>query len=368
MSTERFSDKLRVRAMNAAIAGALAVPSVLLVEGIVEESQCAQPNPSDIHAVETLLAEPPDESLYGLYPERPKDAEAITDLYDVTFLKPGKPQNASAEQQQAHIFAETQAYTEQYGIELVIDHSNPEEVPTPEQLASEEASFTLSWIQRDLAGTPKEYFEAAGLKRIALYAEKPSTKPKEKDHLTTGFVVPEKNDGTAHIDIAHNNKAFMHEVAHLLDQATCGDKEMWHDPAYTTYNGEDIYGPAKPQRSKLETEEAHHKTWHKRLIDTRMKNHEIMSLEEATCILDTAMADRQAKIIVASEYSLRGVVEDKAELGKELSNPNTYGEIFDPDKPLSKKAILLMSRLYNKARDVVKYFMATSIRPPKCER
>ena len=62
----------------------------------------------------------------------------------------------------------------------------------------------------------------------------------------------------------------------------------------------------------------------------------------------------------------RSPIERKAVVGGMLAIPDKYPTLFDPGKPLSEKAYLLLSRLYRSSPKVVQYLTAIANRPPKC--
>lgn len=77
-------------------------------------------------------------------------------------------------------------------------------------------------------------------------------------------------------------------------------------------------------------------------------------------------------IKVFTRYGYKNVVEDKAELGKNLFGRYNYAVILDKRLPaIRQKALVLLARMYNRFPNVVRYYAAVSDRPssadPFCE-
>lgn len=151
-----------------------------------------------------------------------------------------------------------------------------------------------------------------------------------------------------------------HELYHLVDDSTCGPSAL-SDTAYSRLNrGRQLYTGIL-QDLPVPTLRKHYPA-----IETAVKEKLLKAKQEndraGYCAALAAHNRYAAKIVAFSPY-MPYVVEDKAEVGSQISDPEAYKTMADPNfVTLNRKFSLLLSRVYDKNPGVARYFAATSPR------
>ena len=128
-----------------------------------------------------------------------------------------------------------------------------------------------------------------------------------------------------------------------------------NDPEYAALNGSmNIYDPAN--YPKVITYEGKIKEDVSRLIN------EQGSADRAQVCADQKTLNQDMQKVVAQSET-PSIVEEKAEMGKNIAFPERYGDVLDKNMPVYRqKFLLLMTRLYKRAPNIVRFLAATGSR------
>lgn len=325
---------------------------------------CPTPTESDISVVEDLFKAPQinyqdtkdfNDTYYRVLPKqfgltlhRP-DALFNLNTYDpkVTF---------------SNVLQETQQFLSQYSITISV--MTPKEaknhtalassIPTKKELEDPDTKVAVASIASEISIIPEEYVRQVGLKHILLVTK--------GDGFAAYAETSDPHDTVVvSVDKAGGLGLMGHEFMHLVDTTQCGSADAAeNDRAFESVNGN------VPYDSELEA------IIGKRALLPRPLSYEDVSFEQPTMDLgdgaslsceDASTIERAMKVY--SQYSYTSVVEDKAEIGKNLFSRWGYQTIMSEYMPaLRQKALILLARMYKQNPNVVRYYAAITERPP----
>ncbi len=146
-----------------------------------------------------------------------------------------------------------------------------------------------------------------------------------------------------------SDNLFRHEGAHLEDNTLCGGGEKFaNDPQFANANPVDIYHiKAKTGYISEATFQQEQKT-----VEQNPGNNPPNFLDEEA-----------ARVVVLNDDAFNNVIEDKAAIGADLSDPNYFPLLLDKKKPvLRQKALIYLARLFHQNPNVVRYYAETTPR------
>ncbi len=334
-------------------------PSTVEIQSTVHE--CPTTTAEERAEVERLFEAPPTDSLgqgsdsNQVFQQRRSD---IGRKYGVTIpdstLQDELEKLDTKSKPFSYFFKATHDFLAEYGVDLSVARPGElglqdNQIPTEADLETPAARYETRQISQGFSELPIEYFAAAGLKQIVLAKNSDDYAHAHLGNLH-GIVV-------LNISLQHPDTGIgPHEVTHEMDEVNCGSPEaMMNDPEYAALNGGmDIYDPAN--YSKVITYEG--KIWEdvNKLID------EQHSTDRAQACADQRTLNQDMQKVVAQSET-PDIVEEKAEMGKNIAFPQSYGYTLDKNMPVYRqKFLLLMTRLYKRAPNVVRFLAAASSR------
>ncbi|HSX24327.1 MAG TPA: hypothetical protein VLE74_04455 [Candidatus Saccharimonadales bacterium] len=351
---------------------------------------CIEPTAEDILATETLLHAPEDPlaSIPVTVSQRAGDYEIQEARYN-KFIKDSATSNGLTLFDGANIaqdilrglggmkpapesfdayLSSTQTFVNQLGVDISLGKADVTyayggRVPTSDELVSKSAAYLLADIVSAFSNLPKEYIELAGLKHIVIVAGTDTND-------VAGYAETQGRHDTIVLDILKapdqsiSVHGVNHELYHLLDAASCNDRDMSVDMGYAALNGgRNMYS------GKLLDNDGTYLTYtggfqQELNIDVRLIDNALSNSDDATrCqIVKDEEAD-QAQVAAYSNYH-PNPAEDKAELGAVIPDTNDYVEFDDPKfSVLYPKFRYLLARLYHQNPGLVRFFTKTSRRP-----
>lgn len=321
---------------------------------------CYEPTAEEQAVVSQLFSKEP---LY-LHDSRYKDMQshgvesAISKRFGMTLI----PQSGGQKVEQDYtehapyktIFHDAKIYLGEFGVQLRL--ARPQDftggyigkVPTKQELNRTNASYDIAEVIDGFHELPLEYVAATGLKTILLIAHASGEAAYAKiggpaNTVAVNITATQAEPGPQLLD---------HEMYHLLDRRECTSASAQYiDPGYTALNNGDIYGPTNHTDAlALDSPKI------SRLRDQHPKGRS-----------DKQIYHKMLKNVVSySSYGLTNVVEDKAEMGRNIAIPSDYSTVLSDRTPVIKRKFeYLMARLYHYQPAVVRYFAAISTRPIK---
>jgi hypothetical protein len=333
------------------------------------QTDCPAPSASDTAAVTRLFAQPQDEVFDWQTHGGPGYPEGITRMrgekaqslglhtYDDRQLlqNPISLRLPSYQMSTAEALASTRSYMNLLGVSVEIG-IDPKTVgynsqnPTQQELQTKTARDDIENIKAAFFEMPSELVALAGLKHFRLVTG-------TKDGVAA-YAARVGNEGTIYLDIRNSlsPEASMHEFAHELNAAECGGS-AGHDAAFT--NLATVANPYGKRPVKSLTGNWVHDTA------------EVISEEDlnatnpnpkAFCDAKTKEWAIDATIQTYSDYH-PNVLEDKAEMGKNILIPGRYIRLTDPHfTVLYAKFRMLFARLFHLSPTLATYYAETNQR------
>ena len=330
---------------------------------------CIEPTAADYQAVDTALH---DDSipLLRTYHHRKTGPQRLArhNLQDkLGLIKPEFDASVPAEQRDTIDGLRT--YAKLFGVDVQIESTTANEIPTTAELASPEAKKVIGDIEGELVKSSVQFVQAAGFDKIVLYSNKHGSDPAALDYAS----VSRNGDNGIHDDVSSGDEGNAHEAGHFMDRAACGPRGMLDDPAYRALNGPvNIYTQTWPPRPLTDSEkelslghyEKEFKDTRKMLLDANSREVRGLTGPEVDMVVADGLSYDASRVTTASDYGLDYLAEDKADLIKALQDPYMHKEIFDPAKPkLYAKSRLLAARWMHIEPKSATYALMTGTHP-----
>lgn len=247
---------------------------------------------------------------------------------------------------------------EKYGIDLTLgddtrEYSYGGKPLKPEELETVQSRVSILNLLRSVFDQPVELIKITGLKKISLI----------KMTEAAGYAEINGSNDTYFADPTLEAEAglFDHELYHLYDANKCGN-QFGIDNGFNNLNppGWQYTDNKLPKPEGYISDEEYRKFgWD--LIMGQLKD--FADLKNNPQKKQEIIDEKAHHVATPSEYGFTHIVEEKADLGKILFNPNNYASALDSRKPiLRKKFIFLLARLYHDNPKLVEYFIEVSLK------
>lgn len=257
----------------------------------------------------------------------------------------------------------TQEYMRQFGVTVRVGtdadkYSYDLRSPQDADLETMTAKWNLNSIIVAFSKMPREYIELDGLKTIILGAGKSST--------AAAYAITSDPHNTIVLNMSDmlNPGTLDHENEHLEDDVQCGGPAaMANDPSYITYNlgsGETYTGQ---DTNSVPTMDGAYESKSVQQLEGQQFSEEQAGNLVAACRTQGRLATTLSKIALRTSYSAKNVMEDKAQEGDTIGDPNSWPEVTNPLFPrIRGKFTELLGRLWYYRPAIADYFAAIANR------
>lgn len=221
--------------------------------------------------------------------------------------------------------------------------------PTSQELETDGAKYQVLELARMFGHQSTNFTKWLGVRKVALLAHTGYS----------GSAIPE--DGILIIDVTNAGEGGhgipRHELTHIINPKLCGAGSTYNDPAYAGLNSQATYtGVWPPPEGFLDTMPPSVVDIHDEYMVLSAERYAAIENDddEAYCAAETAIDGLLADIEMTTPYSYNNVEEDKADLGREILDPDGYDEMLDPAAPVRRAKFLLQAaRHYEATPEVV---------------
>lgn len=268
----------------------------------------------------------------------------------------------------------TNDFLKPYGVKVSADTPQDALINSARHTTSSEqeakpSKKVLYNIIEAVSGVPEEGIAKSGLKHIylAYMPPKPARTPLKGMVTTEAYVLLGRSDMMVYNLVSGaGSDVFHHEWAHLRDcdnkrvaahvKDTDGNANTFTDPAYEAHNAGQAYGQKKPVDLAAFTNKANK-------LNVEAFTYQSSDRFARLCRNARTIAALAKKVRWTSLYANTDVLEDKAETGSIITQPDKWARALNGQNPgVADKFATLFARFYQRHPKLAHYFADLSYR------